>query len=104
MSIPKSIKFEQMGHLLYHSCMNIIISLKNALYELEKQNGKRYSISELAREIELNPRTVRELFFGTTEQIRTSTMVKAIDFFKSQKHEIACSDFFTVTNESEVTS
>jgi len=82
--------------------MAIIISLREALSRLELKNGKRYSIIQLSEDIGLNPRTTRELFFGGTEQIRTSTMAKVIEFFDSQDCKITYADFFhTVTNEPE---
>lgn len=77
--------------------MAITISLREALARLEVKNKKRYSIVQLSEEIGLNPRTTRDLFFENTEQIRTTTMFKVMEFFASEGLPITYDDFFHTT-------
>lgn len=81
--------------------MTITISLREALSRLEVKLNKRYTITELSEAVGLNHRTARELFFGNTEQIRTSTMVKVIEFFDSHGLPVTCDDFFHTENNSD---
>ena len=106
-----SVSFDEFRHLVYlyihyvQNCftkglpMQVELKIFDAVNQLEKRNGRRYTESQIAQATGLHRHTIASLMRGKPDRV----IAKILAFFESEGAPVAINDLFVTlpTPESE---
>lgn len=83
--------------------MHVEYNLFALIKDLEKQNFRAYSMSEIAKGADVHRHTIERIISNKTESVTLKTIAGLLRFFKTEGMPITISDLFVISKTKENT-